>query len=206
MARNLLSPQQRTCFEAIVRLLDRTGRSPTLVELGNQLGITPQAADKHIRQLLRKGYLRALRKGPVRTLLPLDDEGTPLEANRLPILGKVAAGLPILAVENRVGSVTVDDSFVKRGASFCLIVQGDSMIEAGILPGDKVIVKQQPTAETGQIVLALIDQEATIKRFYPMDDGRVRLRPENPDYHDLLVSAEDCWIQGVVIGLYRDVV
>lgn len=204
MSRPKLARRQSEFFEWIAHFIRKHGRSPTLQELGEHFGMKPQSADNIVRPLIRKGYLQTTRKGPVRTLIVLDESGSEWHPNRLPVIGKVAAGTPILAIENRIGSVTLDETFLKKGATFALAVQGDSMIDAGILPGDKVIIRQQSTAETGQIALVLLDDFATIKRYYPLPDGKIRLKPENPNHHELIVPAGNCQVQGVVIGLYRE--
>ena len=205
MSRLDLSPMQQKYLAWIVKFISSKGRSPTLAEMGVHFGTTPQNADLHIRAMVRKGYLKALRKGPARSLVVIDDEGQQFRPNQVTVIGRVAAGLPVLAVENRIGVIMLDDIFLRRGATFALEVQGESMVDAGIMPGDKVIIKPQTIADSGQIALALIDDSVTIKRFYPMEDGTIRLHPENRRHKDIIVSAENCQIQGVVIGVYREV-
>ncbi len=205
MTRPKLSTSQQKYLKWIAEVIAKTGKSPTLEEIGDHFKSTAVNAYKIVQILVRKGYVKKTGNGPVRTLVVLDDEGNGIVPNQLPLIGRVAAGLPVLAVENRIGMVTLDEAFLRRGASFVLVVQGESMLDAGILPGDKVIIKQQPTAETGQIVLALLGEEATIKRFYPQTNGSVILKPENRSFSDIVVATGNCSIQGVVIGCYREI-
>lgn len=205
MSRPELSPSQQKYLKWIAQVIDKTGRSPTLEDIGKHFKSSAVNAYKIVEILARKGYIRKTRSGPVRELEIIGEDGNTINAGMLPLIGRVAAGSPLLAVENRIGYVSLDETFSRRGASFALLVQGDSMVDAGILPGDKVIIKQQPTADTGQIALALIDDSVTIKRFYPMGNGTIRWKAENRAHKDIVVPASDCRIQGVVIGVYREV-
>ncbi|MCX7836024.1 MAG: transcriptional repressor LexA [bacterium] len=205
MPRPTLSPTQAQYLQWIAAFWRSQHRSPTLLEASRHFHTSWQNAAKHILALTRKGYLHTDRKGPVRSLQILEEDGSIWQPNQLPLVGKVAAGKPILAVENRIGKITVDESFLKRGANFTLVVEGDSMVDVGILPGDKVIIRQQSSAASGQIALVLVDEEATIKRYYPLADGTVRLKAENSNYADWIVPSERCQVQGVVIGLFREI-
>ena len=205
MDRPALTPRQQQVLKWIAEFITTNERSPTLLEIGNHFRMKPQSADNIVRPLLRKGYLATHRKGPVRTLVVINDEGNSIRPNQLPVIGQVAAGLPLLAVENRIGYVSLDETFSRRGATFALVVKGKSMLGAGILPGDKVIVRQQPTADKGKIVVALINDEATVKRYFPQANGKVRLKAENPDFQDIIVAANECSLQGIVIGVHREV-
>jgi repressor LexA len=184
----------------------------------------------HLRALERKGYLRredmksrALRLvGENTESIPDDSSLTDLNGSspqpsahndndnllEVPVVGRVAAGLPILAEDNLIDSVKVDRGLLRGGIGrgiFGLRVQGDSMIEAGILSGDYIFVRQQPTAERGQIVVALIGEEATVKYFYPERDY-IRFQPANAAMAPILVRATDfkpTMLLGVVVGLHR---
>ena len=122
------------------------------------------------------------------------------EMVEVPIVGKVAAGLPLLAVENVVDTFPIPLDFVGNSESFMLIVRGESMIEAGILDGDYILVKKQETASNGEMVVALIDDEATVKTFYKEQDY-IRLQPENHTMDPIIVP--DCKILGKVAGVFR---
>lgn len=122
----------------------------------------------------------------------------------VPLLGRIAAGLPILAVENIEGSIAVDRSFIPGGDIFSLEVVGDSMKDSGILDGDYVLAKMQPTAEKGEIVVAVIGEEATVKRYFP-EKKKIRLEPANPVFEPIIVDkrSPEFRIAGKVIGLLR---
>jgi repressor LexA len=154
---------------------------------------------KHLRLLEEKGAIRRLpgrsRALEVRTT-PADAQG-----NRVPLLGRVAAGTPIEPIEVDE-SVTIPDELLGHGETFALRVQGDSMIDDGIHDGDVVLVERQATADNAQTVVALLDGEATIKRFYQRRDG-VHLEPANPALSPVVVSPERVEIRGVVVALLR---
>jgi len=203
------------------------GYPPTLREIGARMGIrSTNGVNDHLRALERKGYLkredmksRALRPTPV----PRDGVQLPLPTGEpsnnvqhiddedlveIPIVGRVAAGQPILAEEAIVDNVKIDRGLVRGGRDvFGLKVQGDSMIDAGILSGDYIFVRKQLTAAKGDIVVALIGDEATVKYYHPEKDY-VRFQPANKSMAPILVRAVDfkqTMLLGVVIGLYRKV-
>ena len=122
------------------------------------------------------------------------------EVVNVPVIGSVAAGAPILAVENIEAYFPLPADMMPNQNAFLLNVKGDSMIKAGIFEGDKVLVQQQPTAENGEIVVALVDDSATVKRFYK-EAGHIRLQPENDAYEPIIVT--DCTIMGKVFGVFR---
>ena len=171
--------------------------------LADILGISPPSLRDQITQLVRKGYVRReSRKARGLTVLrePTDEV---LELRAVPIVGRVAAGQPILAEENIVGEVLVDSRAIRSGRCFALEVRGDSMIGAGIRDQDLVVVRQQPVAESGDIVVALLDQDATIKRLFIRDE-RIELRPENPKFQALLIGPDDgLRILGKVVAVSR---
>ncbi|TPV92709.1 MAG: transcriptional repressor LexA [Myxococcales bacterium FL481] len=200
-----LTARQQQALNYISQCLDSRGYPPTLREIGEHMGIrSTNGVNDHLKALERKGYLvreelksRALR--PVR-----QDE----DRFEVPILGRVAAGQPILAQEHVVDRVTVDRFFL--GAStgrdvYGLVVQGDSMIEDGIHDGDYVFVRKQAVAERGEIVVVMVDGEATVKRIY--DEGqRIRLQPANAAMSPIYLEKSEFRsvdVLGKVIGVYR---
>ncbi len=203
------------------------GYPPTLREIGARMGIrSTNGVNDHLRALERKGYLtredmksRALRPTahansnsdpaeaqgghPLRSLAPLGDDADVIDVQ---ILGRVAAGLPLFAEEHVIDTVRVDRGLLKGGREvFGLRVHGDSMIEAGILNGDYIFVRKQLTASRGDIVVALIGDEATVKYYFPEKDY-VRFQPANKAMAPILVRAVDfkpTMLLGVVVGVFR---
>ena len=217
-----LTQRQQMVLDFIRQSINERGYPPTLREIGARMGIrSTNGVNDHLRALERKGYLtredmksRALRPtsmGPANGSDPMLDAGLSIAANdadliEVQVLGRVAAGLPIFAEENVVDTVRIDRVLVKGGREvFGLKVQGDSMIEAGILSGDYIFVKKQLTATRGDIVVALIGDEATVKYYYPEKDY-VRFQPANKAMAPILVRASDfkpTMLLGVVVGVYR---
>ena len=185
----ITDPQRRTLQE-LRRFINRRGIPPTFQELADILGISPPSLRDQVSQLVRKGYVkRAARKARGLTVLR-DATDELLDLLAVPIIGRVAAGEPILAEENIIGEVLVDSRAVRSGRCFALEVRGDSMIGAGIHDQDLVVVREQPVAENGDIVVALLDQEATVKRLY-VEDDKIELRPDNTSYRPIRVGPED---------------
>lgn len=197
-----LTYQQSRVLEAIKEYLQETGYPPSVRELGKKLGLKSTATvHSHLRTLERKGYLlRTAQKSRAYTIVGDIVHEQPLPAVMVPVVGMVREGVPVLAVENIEEYVPLPRSFVRSENVFMLQVEGDSMIGAGIHEGDYVIVRQQDTAENGDIVVALIDDEATVKTFYK-EKGAIRLQPENPEMSPII--SKDVRILGKVIGLYR---
>ncbi len=212
-----LTDRQREVFAFIQERIRAWGYPPTIREIGEELGIrsTNGVAD-HLKALKRKGYLthegmksRTLRPtrtrsgGAIRAVLP---SGGPTVS--IPLLGRVAAGQPILAEEQAEGTVVVDSFLVGDTKKlFALKVVGDSMIEDGILDGDYIFVRKRSHADAGEIVVVMIDNEATVKRFFPEGD-RIRLQPANSAMQPIIVKAADfreTQILGVVVGVYRKI-
>jgi repressor LexA len=218
-----LTRRQRRVYDLIVSSLQRNGRPPTMREIGSALGITSTNGVRYFLEVLEeRGYIerdpglsrgiRLPRRRPaLATIHPLRD--TPLRDARenphfdVPIIGSIAAGSPLLAEENLEGTLTLDASlFAGKSGSFALRVRGDSMKDAGILPGDLVIVRPETAPANGAIVVAYWDGEATVKRFYRR--GReITLHPENPSYEDIHIpdSQHDFRVLGTVIGVIRRV-
>jgi len=179
---------------------------PTVREIGRRFRMVPSSVFGHLKLIEKKGYLKRGKLG-ARSLEVAGAQPVPVlsmvETMSIPEVGRVAAGLPLLAQENVEGQVGVDRAMLRgtpNARYFVLKVTGDSMIEAGILDGDKVVVRQQDTAENGQIAVALLGDEATVKRFY-REAGRVRLQPANSRMEP--IYAKEVAIQGVVVCALR---
>ncbi len=157
----------------------------------------------HLESLERKGYIRRDPTKP-RAIEILDDSFQLLrkEMVNVPIVGKIAAGSPLLAVENIESYFPIPSEYLPNAQTFLLEVKGESMINAGVLSGDHILVKQQDTAENGEMVAALIDDSATVKTFYH-ENGHIRLQPENDTMDPIVVEEKDVHILGKVIGVFR---
>lgn len=198
-----LTRRQRAVLELIAESTQESGRPPTLRELGERLGITStNGVRDHLQALIEKGYVRrderrargiqALRTSGGVTLGQVQRGKAALEREvvQVPVLGRVAAGTPVLAEQNVEQHLAVDRELIRDGDVFALRVAGDSMRDAGILDGDYVFVRQQTTAQPRDIVVALLDDETTVKRFIPTGDT-VRLEPENPAFQPIVVRRGD---------------
>ena len=200
-----LTPTQGKVLDFLRSFLQKKGFPPTLREIASHFGLKgPKAPQKTIAILERKGYLRRI-PGGSRAIEILG--GSPFHAGQilsLPIVGRVRAGEPILAIENIEGYINLDKSLVSSEDVFLLRVQGDSMIEAHIQDGDFALVKPQPNAENGEIVVALIEDEATIKRIF-MKKDLIRLEPANPSMEPIVVrkGEKKISIVGKVVGIFR---
>ena len=197
-----LTKRQRDVLDFIAEMIQENGFPPTIREIGNKFKISSTNGVRAILSALtQKGYIR--RK-------PLVSRGIELQTQSktsftiVPLLGRIAAGLPILAVENIEGSIAVDRSFLPSGDIFSLKVVGDSMKDSGIFDGDYVLAKMQPTADKGDVVVAVIGEEATVKKYFP-EKNRVRLVPANPVFEPIIVDRKspEFRIAGKVIGLLR---
>lgn len=202
-----LSRRQRDVLDFVIAAIQHRGIPPTYREIGDALGIssTNGVAD-HVKALVRKGYLRKAGGGAARGI-QLTERARPVERGdtvSVPVIGTVAAGLPILAEENYEKSLHLDASLLAGGDSvYALTVRGDSMIEEGILDGDLVIVRSQATARNGDIVVALVDDEATVKFFF-REGQRIRLQPAHPTMDPIYVDARnETAVQGIVVGVFR---
>ncbi|UCE17816.1 MAG: transcriptional repressor LexA [Gemmatimonadota bacterium] len=201
--KQLLTERQKAVLEYVSRCIREQGYQPTMREIGDHFGIrSTHGVHRHLDALERKGYLR--REGGRSRAIRLVDHPL-IRTLELPIVGRVAAGEPNLALEDIEGTISLDRQWVNGDDCFLLRVKGDSMIGAGIRPGDLVVVRPQPMVENGQIAVVLIEGEATVKRFY-REQGRVRLEPENPDMEPTILSCrtESVSVIGKVIGLYRE--
>ncbi len=202
MNNTTLNPQEKRVLDYIKEQIRDTGYPPSVREICAALGFkSTSSAHQYIWRLAEKGYID---KGDLKTraIRVVGNEST----ISVPVVGKVAAGEPILAVENIEDYMTIGESFFSKDAlkndNFILKVQGESMINAGINNGDYIVVSKQETARNGQIVVALIDNEATVKTCYK-EDGHIRLQPENDTMEPIIVK--DVQILGKVIGLFRKI-
>ena len=210
--RKTLTPRQKEVFEFIKERIEQTNRPPTLREIGLRFQISSTNGVRSIlAALVKKNFIARSPKLSRGIDLPTvareagKSVSPEFKVQEIPIVGRVAAGQPILAVENLEGTVVVDRDFLMRQENvFALKVHGDSMIDAGIFNGDLVFARQQNTAERGQIVVALIGEETTVKYYYP-EAGRVRLEPANEAYGPIIVDVNtpDFSILGRIIGVMR---
>lgn len=191
--------RQQQVYDFIADYLERQGYPPTLKEIAGHLGISGNlGVIRHLEALEKKGYLQRDRRSSRGIVLP--QRGT---TRVLPLVGEVRAGLPQLAREDIEAHLAVDATLVRSRDSFLLRVRGDSMIGAHIVDGDLAIVKPQKTACSGDIVVVLLGEEATLKRFYH-DSDKVRLQPENPNLEAIIVGPDDdLLIIGRVTGIVR---
>jgi repressor LexA len=196
--------RQKAIYDFIQETMARRGMPPTLREIGGKFGIaSTNGVEKHLLALERGGHITRER-GKSRGIAVTS--GSRREST-VPLLGRVAAGVPVLSPENREGDVAVDQAlFDIRSAQavFALGVRGDSMIEAHILDGDTVLVREQVTAANGEIVVVLVDGEATVKRIF-FEDERVRLQPENRMMEPRFIDQGDLHIVGKVVGVMRKI-
>ena len=210
-----LTERQEEILNFIQQFREESGYPPTLREIGKKFGISSTfGVKRHLDALQKKGYLdiesnasrgisflknTTIVESANRTVLEL-----PTEFRKVPIVGRVAAGSPILAVENIEGSIVIDSSFLKKSEDcFALRVKGDSMINAGIFEGDLVIIHPQKNAFNGDIVVALLDDEATVKRF-ELKNNKLNLIPENNKYKPIEVTDDkEFSLVGKVVGVVR---
>ena len=200
-----LTPEQYRVFTCIVRHRSETGFPPTVREIAEKLGYrSPNNVRQHLRLIEQKGYIRLLpgKARGIEIVAGTDEEG---EGNgiEIPLVGSVAAGKPIAAIENVDNYVTLDRSIFKGEGLFALRIRGDSMIGIGILNGDIVVIRPKASAEHGEVVVVVIDGDATLKRFLK-ENGNVILRAENPVYSDIVLSStSSIQIAGKLVGVIR---
>ena len=218
----LLTARQREIFNYIQSRI-KEGYPPTIREIGSRFGFSEKAAHDHLNALEKKKYIDR-EEGKPRAISILKEADPKLETSKwlegqnanpalvdiqrdiieIPIFGRVAAGAPLLASQNIEGTLPIPTRMVNNHECFALRIIGSSMIGAGILEGDFVIVRRQANADPGDIIVALVDDEATVKRFF-IDGKHVRLQPENPAIEPTLFDTNDVMILGKVIGLHREI-
>lgn len=204
----VLTERQGEILKFIVLNKEKFGYPPSIPEIQEKFSFkSPNAVQDHLEALERKGYIsrRAHKARGIEVLGHVaSNENNKNNALEIPIVGEISAGRPILAQENIEGTIVIDKSIIKNSnGNFALRVKGDSMINAGILDGDYVIVSQQPDAEQGDIIVALIEDEATIKRFYK-EKNRIRLQPENDTMEPIIIKTDENNVR--IIGKIKGVI
>ncbi len=202
MSAKKISDKQREILEYIKHEILQRGYPPAVREICEAVHLkSTSSVHSHLETLEKNGYIRRDPTKP-RAIEILDDEFnlTRREVVNVPMIGQVAAGEPILAEQNIVDYFPIPVEYMPNSESFMLKVKGDSMINAGILNGDTVLVQRQSTAQNGEMVVALVDDSATVKTFYK-EDGHYRLQPENDTMSPIIV--DDCEILGKVFGVLR---
>jgi len=194
-----LTERQQRVFKFIQSHFKKYGYPPTIREIAHHVGVKwNHGIERHLDALEKKGYLKRSKDKSRGIQLAYRTSGT-----EVPIVGRITAGKPILAVENIEERVVLDPSFVRGESNFLLMVEGTSMKNAGILDGDLVLVRQQSGAEQGDIVAALLnDEEATVKRFR-QDGEHIILEPENPEFQPIVAEADSIRIIGKVLAVLR---
>ncbi len=202
MAYGKITAKQREILEHIKNEIVNKGYPPAVREICEAVNLkSTSSVHAHLETLEKNGYIRRNPTKP-RAIEIIDENFTMAkrEVVNVPMIGSVAAGQPILAVENIEAYFPIPAEMMPNHKSFMLKVKGDSMVNAGILDGDQVLVQQQPTAENGDIVVALVEDSATVKTFYK-ETGYIRLQPENDALEPIIV--EKCTILGKVFGVFR---
>lgn len=198
-----LTPRQKEILTYIKREVIKRGYPPSVREIGQAVGLSSSSTvHGHLGKLEDKGFIRRDPTKPRAIELINDPEVVRKDMINVPIVGRVTAGEPILAVENIEDFFPMPRDFTNYEDVFMLKVRGDSMINAGILDGDYVVVRQQSHAESGEIVVALIEDEATVKRFFRETD-HIRLQPENPSHTP--IRSANVQVLGKVVGVFRKI-
>ncbi len=198
-----LTDRQQSILSYIRDCIVNDGRAPTIREMCEQFEIrSTNGIRDHIKALIHKGYLEKdsmLSRG-IRLV-----EDITREVSSLPLVGSAPAGYPLTAIENYEGEIAIDKSFLPSAEAFTLRITGNSMRDAGIHDGDIVVVQKQSDARSGEIVVAVLEDSATVKRIYYEDDKTIRLQPENDSFSPILVDPRevDFYIAGKVVGLMR---
>ena len=209
-----LSKRQKAVLESIEKYIKENGYGPTVRDICADLGLSsPSTVHVHLNSLEKKGYIKRdpLKSRSIVLAYSTEEEEAPKQQAQiitpsfsklldLPVVGNVAAGTPILAEQNITDTITLPTDIVGDAASFLLSVRGDSMIEVGINDGDYVVVREQPVANNGDIVVAILDDGATVKRFFKERD-HIRLQPENSSMDPIITR--DCSIAGKVVAVFR---
>jgi len=198
-----LTRRQKQILDFLEQFLEENGYPPSFEEIADHFGYTSLATvHEHLENLRIKGYIR--KSYNASRSIELVEAATPATALELPLLGQVAAGVPIEAIEDRE-TITVPETLLRRGGQhYVLRVAGDSMIDEQIRDGDYVIVNARPAAQNGEMVVALVhDDSATVKKFYRESDGRIRLQPANAALKPMFFRPQEVRVQGIVVGVIR---
>lgn len=204
-----ITKRQQAVLDNIEKHIREKGFGPTVREVCQDLGLSsPSTVHVHLKALEEKGYIKRdpLKSRSISLTYSLNDTPATMltpefgKVVSVPLVGDVAAGAPILAEENITDQIALPTDIVGDAPSFALSVRGDSMVEAGINDGDYVVVREQPTANNGEIVVAVVGDGATVKRFYK-EKNRIRLQPENSSMEPIFVN--DCLIAGKVVAVFR---
>ena len=196
-----ITDRQKEVLTFISSYTEESGYPPTVREISEHFGISIRAVHDHILALQKKGFLSQAQKRARSIKVLSDSDSSAPFVGRVPLLGTVAAGKPLLCEENLDGYLNLTEPFVRPGKNyFALRVRGQSMINAGILEGDLAVVEQASTAVDGQIIVAVIDDAITLKRYYK-EAGRIRLQPENPSFQP--IYCEDLRIVGILSNIVR---
>jgi repressor LexA len=196
-----LTKRQRELVDFLEGHIHEHGYAPTLEEIGQHFRLSSLATvHKHLTNLERKGLIR--RRWNFSRAIELVQPGE-ARAVTLPLLGRVAAGRPIEALEDAEGAIAVPEELVRGNNTYVLRVVGDSMVDDGIWDGDYVVVSEAPSPENGETVIATLDGQATVKRLYREKDNKIRLQPANEALAPLIVSASDVQVKGVVVAVMR---
>ena len=198
-----ITDRQKEVLTYISTYTEENSYPPTVRDISEHFGISLRAVQDHILALQKKGFLSQSQKKArsIRVLSDCRDKEPQTYISKVPLLGTVAAGKPLLSEENLDGYVNLTEPFVRPGKSyFALRVRGQSMINAGILDGDLAVVEQSSTAQDGQIIVAVIDDAITLKRYYK-EAGRIRLQPENPQFQAIYCT--DVRIVGILSNIVR---
>jgi repressor LexA len=200
-----LTETQKRVHQFIVEWKENKGFPPTVREIAEGLGFkSPNNVRQHLRLIEKKGFLK-LSSGKARGIGVSTQFGKVSDNNgiEVPIVGRVAAGLPVLAEENIEGTMTLDRTLFKGDGLFTLRVRGESMQDIGVFDGDFAVVKQQPSAQNGEVVVAIVEGEATLKRFFKKNEAIV-LHAENPSFKDIVItSPKNVLIAGRLVGVIR---
>lgn len=199
-----LTRRQKQVLDYVREFVQKKGYSPSLEEIGRRFGLSSVATvHKHVTRLVEKGLLRRVRNAN-RSIEPVEPEPRAAGTVRVPLLGRVAAGAPIEAIESDETLVVPRFLVPPRARAYALRVVGSSMIDEQICDGDYVIVEARERAENGEVVIALLDGErATVKKLH-REHGRVRLQPANPDVSPIILEDGDLRVRGVVVGVMRN--
>jgi repressor LexA len=198
-----LTERQREVLRFIEGTVTERGVAPTLREIAERFGFSSTAsAQKHVGLLEKKGFLRRVKHQKRGLVLEHEQQVVPGEGIQVRLLGVVAAGSPIESIADEE-NIAVPEDMVRSGEHFALKVRGDSMIEDGIHDGDLVVVQRKSTAHEGEMVVALVDGEVTLKRLYRHGPEELRLQPSNINLPPLVVADKQVQVQGAVVGLLR---